>query len=253
MAAWLFTSWSISSWLLPAETASPIACRFLMASSRSGVASFWLSSRTVLTSFFWSLLSLRVSVRRVSLSGWVPIGIRGPVDAPLPPPPPRWAKARVAARMPASNNLKNMRDPLIPSSSSSGAAGGRIEHSGHQLECRRGLALLIGFERRTDFGEGLGLNAGHLGGHGGIGIRELLEIVRGGAAEHRLGNLQLSLHHLLAQRRGFFQGVGDNREGFGLLVLVELEVVGEDIEGGLALNARHGARVVSHPASASEI
>src|SRR5208283_2190960 len=138
----------------------------------SGAASFWPSSRTVLTSFFWSLLSLRLSVRIVSLSDWVLI-IIGVFDAPLPPPP-RWAGAMVAARMPARNNLKSMRAPLLPSSSFPGA-GGRIEHSGHGLECRCGLALLIGLEVGADLGEGLGLNAGHLGDQGGMGVHDFLE------------------------------------------------------------------------------
>ena len=110
---------------------------------------------------------------------------------------------------------------------------------------------MIGFERGTDFREGLGLKAGQLGGHGGVGVHGLLKIVGARSAEHRLGNVQLGLHQLLPQRRGFLQGVGQNGEGFGLLVLVELETVGEDVERGLALHARHGAGFVSHPASAS--
>src|ERR1035437_6240192 len=58
-----------------------------------------------------------------------------------------------------------------------------------------------------------------------------------------------ALRQLLAQGRGFFHGIGQNGLGFGLLVLVQLEAVGKDIERGLALRARHSARVVSHPAS----
>src|ERR1019366_2629109 len=98
------TALSTSSLLLPAAMASAIANRLLFIWSWIGVASFCASSSAVLTSFFWSLLSLSVSVRR---SSRVPppkaiLGAMSPPPPRPPPPPPRWANTSVDARSPAN-------------------------------------------------------------------------------------------------------------------------------------------------------
>src|SRR5579871_423536 len=110
----------------------------------------------------------------------------------------------------------------------------------HRKQCA-GLSGLLFIQQLVDLGERTQFDSGHLGLQRSFAVDHSLQIVTGLAALDRVSDRQLALQQLLVDRRRFLLGFIEDRLDLFLLLLIQLESLGDLIHAGCGSRDGHSA------------
>ncbi|MGD0774746.1 MAG: alginate lyase family protein, partial [Candidatus Solibacter sp.] len=102
-----------------------------------------------------------------------------------------------------------------------------MHHGEHHLYA---ALLLIGLQDRDDLGEGVQFDGVHLGFQFRLALDRFIDFFLALARRNGLGDGQAALRHLVMDRRGFLLRIVHGRLEVSLLVLTELERIGDAVE-----------------------